>query len=124
MFGAAEKKLPVASQKQLEKKSVRKFPEGDPERRRLLARDVAELRAVAGDVGTDIVGPPLHHPSIEMRSVRSSPHVAFPGFRAKHAQGRVKKTSRSKPLACCVKELRSVDYRSLYSISLRASRAS
>ncbi len=31
----------------------------DIERRRLLATDVAELRAVAADVGMDIVGPPL-----------------------------------------------------------------
>ena len=31
----------------------------DIERRRLLASDVAELRAVAGDVGVDILGPPL-----------------------------------------------------------------
>jgi mannose-6-phosphate isomerase-like protein (cupin superfamily) len=31
----------------------------DIERRRLLASDVAELRAVAGDVGMDILGPPL-----------------------------------------------------------------
>jgi hypothetical protein len=31
----------------------------DIERRRLLAGDVAELRAVAGDVGMDILGPPL-----------------------------------------------------------------
>jgi hypothetical protein len=29
------------------------------ERRRLLAADVAELRAVAADVGMDILGPPL-----------------------------------------------------------------
>jgi hypothetical protein len=29
------------------------------ERRHLLATDVAELRAVAGDVGMDILGPPL-----------------------------------------------------------------
>jgi hypothetical protein len=29
------------------------------ERRHLLASDVAELRAVAGDVGMDILGPPL-----------------------------------------------------------------
>ena len=31
----------------------------DIERRRLLATDVAELRAVAADVGMDILGPPL-----------------------------------------------------------------
>ena len=31
----------------------------DIERRRLLAGDVAELRAVAADVGMDILGPPL-----------------------------------------------------------------
>ena len=31
----------------------------DIERRRLLAADVAELRAVAADVGMDILGPPL-----------------------------------------------------------------
>jgi mannose-6-phosphate isomerase-like protein (cupin superfamily) len=31
----------------------------DIERRRLLASDLAELRAVAGDVGMDILGPPL-----------------------------------------------------------------
>ncbi len=31
----------------------------DIERRRLLASDVAELRAVAGDAGMDILGPPL-----------------------------------------------------------------
>jgi quercetin dioxygenase-like cupin family protein len=31
----------------------------DIERRRLLATDVAELRAVASDVGMDILGPPL-----------------------------------------------------------------
>jgi len=31
----------------------------DIERRRLLATDVAELRAVATDVGMDILGPPL-----------------------------------------------------------------
>jgi hypothetical protein len=31
----------------------------DIERRRLLASDVAELRAVADDVGMDILGPPL-----------------------------------------------------------------
>jgi len=31
----------------------------DIERRRLLAADVAELRAVAGEVGMDILGPPL-----------------------------------------------------------------
>jgi hypothetical protein len=31
----------------------------DIERRRLLAADVAELRAIAADVGMDILGPPL-----------------------------------------------------------------
>jgi len=65
------------------------------ERRRLLATDVAELRAVAAEVGMDILGPPLSDEEVrqiiaeaeEMQSVRSGPHV-LPGFREAHGQGK------------------------------------
>jgi hypothetical protein len=54
------------------------------ERRRLLAGDVAELRALAGGVGMDILGPPLSDEEVRQiivesekrgQSVRSSLHV-------------------------------------------------
>jgi len=46
----------------------------DIERRRLLATDVAELRAVAADVGMDILGPPLSDE--EVRQIRAGFHSA------------------------------------------------
>ena len=41
----------------------------------------------------------------QIRSVRSSPHAAFPGFRERHGQGKVKKTSRPKSRSLVIKEL-------------------
>ncbi len=38
----------------------------DIERRRLLATDVAELRALAADIGMDILGPPLSDKEVRL----------------------------------------------------------
>jgi mannose-6-phosphate isomerase-like protein (cupin superfamily) len=45
------------------------------ERRRLLASDVAELRDVAGDVGMDILGPPLSDE--EVRQIIAEAEVSY-----------------------------------------------
>jgi mannose-6-phosphate isomerase-like protein (cupin superfamily) len=51
------------------------------ERRRLLATDVAELRAVAGEVGMDILGPPLSDEEVRQiiaEAVKCSQFVPVP----------------------------------------------